>query len=419
MPVRRAALLGLLLALWSPPSRADDGEGPRPPAQKQGFDWGAVPVLAYNSDDGLGFGALGNLFWHEGGLDPYKYSLMAQAYVTTNWVHAHKLKLDALELFGWPLRVWGELGYYSTLNRTYCGEGNAVTCDPAPASAAARALHLEGPAREQFERRYYQFRFIQPYLALNGRYRLTELPHKLEIMAGWRGHGYLSGELGDPTPYTGSLYAQRFPDGENGFASVLQLGVMLDGRDFEPAPTKGYWVEASVRGASWLWGSSWNFVGGNVILRGYVPLTADRRLVLASRLTLDAAAGDMPIEEIVRVGGSIDYTALGGEYFGRGIRLDRYIGRIKVLWQEELRAMVGGAVILNQRFVLMLLGFLDAGSVGLDWADWGGDPARVLWSAGGGLRLMWNENFVVRIDVAASPFEREGPGVYINLSNIF
>lgn len=408
-----------LLWLWPTWASADDAVEVTPPASRQGFDWGAIPVLAYSSDDGLGFGALGNLFWHQDGLQPYKYSLMLQAYATTEWVQAHKLKLDALELFGWPLRVWGELGYYSTLNRTYCGVGNAVRCDPEEAERAAAALGLDGPYQELFVRRYYQFRFIQPYLALNGRYRLSELPHKLELFAGWRGYGYLSGEPGDLTPYPGSLYAQRFADGENGFASVLQLGVMLDGRDFEPAPTKGYWIEASVRGASWVWGSSWDFGGANLILRGYAPLTRDRRVVLCSRLTLDASHGDMPIEEIVRVGGSLDATALGGEHYGRGIRLDRYIGRVKLLWQEELRAMLGGAVLLDQRFVLFVLAYLDAGSIGYALDDWRGDPARLLWSAGGGLRLMWNENFVIRLDVAASPFEQNAPGVYLNLGNLF
>ena len=55
-------------------------------------------------------------------------------------------------------------------------------------------------------------------------------------------------------------------------------------------------------------------------------------------------------------------------------------------------------------------GFVDAGR---------GDPLQVIWGGGGGLRLAWNKNFIIRLDVAASPFEANAPGLYINLNHIF
>ena len=72
--------------------------------------------------------------------------------------------------------------------------------------------------------------------------------------------------------WSAETHPQDFPDGETGFTSVLQAGVMVDHRDSEIAPTRGYWAEASVRAASWLWGSQWSYVGANLILRGLLDL---------------------------------------------------------------------------------------------------------------------------------------------------
>jgi len=229
---------------------AAPAEGEAAAAEPEGWGWGAVPAVNYNSDDGFGYGAIGNLYWYEKGLSPYKYSLMAQLYMTTKWVHVHRLKFDALEVFDLPLRIWGELQYYATISQNYCGVGNEVTCDSAVAEAEADRLGYQGAARDAFVSKYYQLRFMEPWMGINGRWKLTELPNKLEIMAGWRGSYWYYGDFGEAGAYAGSLYDQHYPDGEDGFASVLQLGLMLDSRDNEPAPTKGYWIEGSVRGAA-------------------------------------------------------------------------------------------------------------------------------------------------------------------------
>lgn len=388
-------------------------------AERSGFGWGAVPFLAYSSDDGLGYGAIGTLYWYDPAVEPYRYALTLQFYLTSKWVQYHRAKFDAVEVADLPLRLWGDVGYYASISQAFCGFGNAVRCDPAIARQAATASGMIGTAADSFVEHYYQNRFLQPYAMVNGRWRLTPLPDKVEVFAGWRGSYYLTGDWGEQAPYPGSLYAQYFPDGESGLASVLQAGVMLDSRDNEAAPTRGTWIEASLRGAAPFIGSRWLYGGGNITLRGFVPLDRQRHVVLAGRLVLDGTVGELPVQEMARVGGSTDYVAFGGEYMGRGLRSQRVLGRIKLLEQTELRWRVWGFRLLDQFFDLSWLGFVDAGLVGHDWTDWRGDPLGAVWGGGAGLRLAWNRDFVIRCDVAVSPVEERAPALYLNLGHVF
>ncbi len=398
---------------------------PVPEVDEPHFGFGGVPALAYDADNGFGFGVLGTLYWLDG-TKPYRYALTLQLFMTTKLLTDNFIGLDAVDLFDLPLRLNVEAGYLQTATQNYCGLGAAVTCDPGVAKAAAAKVRGE-QAREEFERRYYQARFAAPKARVQGRWALLPLPNKLEIFGGWRALWYLPGtpfdEDGDGAPdfypYPGSLYAQDHPEGEGGLASVLQLGVMLDGRDNEPAPTRGYWVEGSVRGATPVWGSRWTWAGLNATARGYVPLDSEREVVLATRLVLDVVVGDIPVFEMARVGGSSDYYAFGGSEMGRGVRAQRFMGKVKALDQTELRWTPAHWAWFDQRFAFGVGAFIDAGLIGDEVLDLGPDAGRVLFGTGALARLAWNENFVLRLDVATSPEESWGISPYILVSNLF
>lgn len=405
---------------------------PGPAPLREGLGFGGIPALNYDSDNGFGFGVVGSLYWYERGVEPYRYALTLILFATTKLVQDHQIRFDAVELFDLPLRLTLRGGYYQSRTQNFCGFGNEVSCDPHVAEVEAARLGLRGSEREDFLRRYYFLRITRPYLQGLARWRLLREPVKVELMAGWRGHLLLPGDPwadddGDGAPdlafrpYPGSLYEKVFPGGESGFASVFTAGVMFDKRDREASPTRGYWVEGTLRASSSWLGSSWDYAGGNLTARTYLPLFTygEHHLVLAQRLVLDATVGDLPVAEMIRVGGSWDYTAFGGNPMGRGIRVQRYVGRIKVLEQIEARADVFRHELFGQRFRWGLVGLVDAGWIGVDWQDLGGDPYRILLGFGGGLRLAWNEDFVIRADVATSPIERFAPAVYIDIGQTF
>ena len=347
----------------------------------------------------------------------------------------HNLVLDALKVGDLPLRLTGRLGYISSLTQNYCGVGGTVSCDPKVAEAAADDVggFADKDERDAFVRHFYQRRFMNPYGLLNARYALferTATSPRVEVTAGYRGFYFIPGNIfadddkdgaADLTPYPGSLYEKDFKDGEPGFDSVLNVGLMTDSRDNEPSPTEGWWIEGSVRAATPAWLSTWTWAGANVTVRGYryLPIVPElgRRLVLANRLTFDGVVGDIPIQELARLGGSQDVYAFGGADMGRGIRVQRYLGKAKVLNQTELRWRFFEFDVFDQDFALTAAGFVDAAIV----ADEIIDPKDLGTIAGGGgaFRIAWNENFIVRVDLGVSPIENWAPQLYITINQPF
>ena len=70
--------------------------------QREGWGWGGLPAVAYNSDDGLGGGVVGNIYRYDGMTAPYKMELYFLFYVTTKQVHTHRVQMALLEVGGQP-----------------------------------------------------------------------------------------------------------------------------------------------------------------------------------------------------------------------------------------------------------------------------------------------------------------------------
>lgn len=388
---------------------------------EDGFSMGALPALNYNSDEGFGYGAIGTGYWYRDGLQPYKYALTLRFFMTTKKIHAHMIRLDALDVGGLPLRVWAEAGYASTLAANFCGYVGDDHCGDdaeAIALAAGEATGLtDADELATFANRYYLIRYTEPYGVLNLRWKLKDKPHRVEVMAGYRGSYYFPGTPQDDTPWADSLYQSTYhPDGETGYSSNLQAGMMFDNRDNEPAPNSGYWHEVSIRGASALWGSDWDYFGANLTLRQYATIIPDK-LNSASRLVLDGTWGELSTMDLSRFGGSRDYSGIGGQYGGRGLRAWRYLGQAKALGQQELRYTFARIAPGTQTFAFGLVGFFDYGFAARDFSDLSVNDHG--YGTGAGLRITWNENFIVRVDSGFSPVEDWAQKLYINLDHIF
>jgi hypothetical protein len=360
-----------------------------------GWRWGALPVANYDADAGFGLGAIGTLTLHEAGVTPHRASFLLQLFATTERVQGHEARWDVVGAFDPRLRLSGRIALFSTVNNNYCGTGD-VTCATSDAEAAADAAGLgPGEARDDFVRHYYHLRFVSPSLRLGARWRFGGA---LSAFAQWRVAYYRSGTFGTRGPYPGSLYAVDHPDGEPGWASVPQVGVMIDTRDREGTPSAGVWLEASLHGATRVLGSSWQYGGATAIARVYHRLAS--RVVSATRIAIDVSVGDPPIPELSLVNAADDFVAFGGQNAGRGIRGARYIGDLMALAQTELR------VDVSRRWVV--LGFVDAA-----WVD------GVVGSGGIGARFVVSQTFILRADVGTSPHEGWAAQAYVYLGHVF
>ncbi len=408
------AAVSLLLALSSVVVAHDAGaplaapvDGPTgattdAPTDEGHWTFAGVPRLTLNSDEGIGLGLRGIFFWHRFGTRPYKTAVSFQAWATTRLVQHHYVKVDAIDAFNVPLRLEAEAGFFSTLTLPFCGD---------PPSRSRRG-------DDCVDSDDTRLRSLEPYGSTTARLRLLKQPFfkdtlKVEAFVGWRGTGYIPGSLFDDDgdgradlfPYPGSRYAALHPRGEPGFASVLQAGVAVDTRDDEPNPTRGFFIDASVRDSQPAWGSSFAFVGANLTARLYAPVTdllGKGNVVVAERLILDGVAGDAPWRERVRLGGLVETSGIGGADVGRGIRLARYPGRARLVLQHELRVTPLVLDVWGNSLALPIAFFADSG-----FATFGGgdDDVRLLFGGGISFRVVWNRTFVMRLDLALSPEE--------------
>ncbi|HET6345128.1 MAG TPA: BamA/TamA family outer membrane protein [Myxococcota bacterium] len=402
---------------------------PEPPplpavtVEPEHLDISALPVLAYDPDDGFGTGVTGGLYWLSPGLDPYKVGLQGGLYFTTRNAHWDRVVLDWLRVADTPLRLMAVALFSATRTDIYCGLGNAVQCSEAAASRAAESRGLTGEARDGFVNDYYYRRYLSYTGELKAFYPLATDPARFELTLSWRGNYYQPGEIGQLSVYPGSLYAQRFPRGEPGLVSLLQAGLMVDARDNEPAPTTGYWADFTVRAALPSLGSDWRFYGANLTLREYLPVTSDHGLVWANRTIVDAILGDPPVVELSQIGGYSrvpgGLQGFGGGDVGRGVNQNTFVGRIKILHQSELRWTFLAFTVLGERFDMGAVAFVDLGWIGVDYDHFGGDPRKVNTSEGVGGRLAWDKNFIGRVDLGFSEAKGFSPFIYLDVNNIF
>ncbi|HEY1101458.1 MAG TPA: BamA/TamA family outer membrane protein, partial [Myxococcota bacterium] len=389
------------------------------------WTFAAVPTLTFNTDEGFGTGGVISLYHHHEGVSPFRNELRFNIFISSKLIQAHAITWDGIKPFGLPGRVYARLRYFSTVSQNYCGVGNVVDCDPADAKNAATARGFvddesrSDDAYDTFTRRYYLMRFIRPEATLLYRHWLRDKPLRTEILVGWRGSYTLPGDVANRGPYPGSRYAQDFPVGEEGLSSVPMVGVVVDDRDDEVFPMRGFVSELSVRGAHAFTGSAFQYGAINAQSAFFFALSSAPRVVLATRFIADVMVGAPSTEELARIGGTIDSIAFGGSAIGRGIREHRYLGKLKFINQTELRAQLLDVNVLEQDLSFGTAVFSDSAIIGYDVSDFRGNPFQPLATVGVSARVIWNKTFAVRADLATSPNEKAGPGFYIIVGQAF
>ncbi len=437
-PNRTTWAVVLTAVLASAPAWAEDAPEATPAkAPRTGWGVQGLPLVNYNSDEGFGYGArLLVVDSGDGTQAPYRHAITAQFFQTTRGVAMHRLILDAPRFLSSPWRLSADVSMLNDRFSPYFGLGGASTYEPNFAACEDRAA-LEGnpdtcPGNPDFRGlRYYTFEqrtlpsvvlnvrrpLSGPWqVAMGYRFRLTSVSARYNakdlgqtrdsrLVEDARA-GLLTGLAGD------AVGSDTFRTAE------LTAGVLLDTRDNEPAPMRGMFHELSARGAAEVTGSAFRYWGATANLRFYHPVF-DERLVAALRLFVDVMGGDVPFFMLASLGGvewRDGWGGIGGVYTARGILKNRLQGQVKALANGELRWKVLSVAPWQQRLDFTLVAFLDAGQA---WADLrlldGGVPR---YGGGGGLRIAWEDNFILRLDYGVSP--RDGTtGFYFDFNHLF
>ncbi len=403
------------------------------------YEWGAIPALAYDSDLGLGFGALSSLTRFRTGFEPFAWRLELHLFASAKLApddsvelpfHSHYLQLDVLRFLVDHLRLNAELAFRRFSNSGYYGLGNQLAPETPPSSLETDPEIL---------RRFNQYDRTFPSLLLRGRWAIFDTPvpvgkRRLEFFGGLGvSHSRISLYPGSKLELDLAETTRDTEDGRilSGLLLGLRdhvlldfvLGLLWDTRDHEFRPSDGTFTELSVRASPGV-AEGLAYVGVHFATSWFASL-AGQWLAVGARFLVDALVGDPPLYELARYGGLRPEDGPGGGRSMRGVRLQRLHGKIKTLLNLEIRSELASYELFEARHRAGLSLFTDTGRVFADWDETliRDVPVDSPFGAfhlglGAGVRYHWGEAFVLRADVGYSPTD-ETTGVYIDIGQVF
>ena len=211
----------------------------------------------------------------------------------------------------------------------------------------------------------------------------------------------------------------RDPGGDFAFRNLsLPLGLIWDRRDDKTDAKRGFYIDATLKPFVGF-GTTGSGVRATMDARGYRSLGEAGRFVIAVRAQAGGIWGptllQTPRDQLFFSGGG--GTVRGQPYRSLGIAVTRGFGPEFLIGGQFFAA---GSLELRARVTerIGVVGFVDAGSVGLDGLS-GGDAES---HAGAGLGLRYDTGIgPIRLDVAAPISGSTGDGVqvYIGLGQAF
>jgi Omp85 superfamily domain len=422
---------------------------PREIASKQvGTYVNALPIIDIDPDSGLGFGAVGNVFWDGARTDPffqytpYRHRIGAQGFATTNGLQQHFVEYDAPCLGDSPFRLRANILYERNVSANYFGRGSA-TMGRLGFTGATRsygsldeytdALRQLGP-NGLTHTLYNKYDLEDP--SLRATLERVFFGGLMRVQAGLelsyvRIRDYSGTRVPADNPAQG-LYdirgtqattrlqedclAKRVVGCAGGLSNTLKFGITLDTRDYEPDPSSGVFVDVAGEFSSRVLGSNYAYARMTLTARGFLsPMPSLADLVLAGRLVYSVQTPGTPFFAM----NTLTFTdgnrqGLGGLWTLRGYRQDRFVGPVAALVNLELRWTFVEFDLLDQHIGLGLAPFLDFGRVFDRIAGF----SLERWRSGRGasLHIAWNDATIIDITYGVSS---EGMQVYMDLGQQF
>jgi hypothetical protein len=407
---------------------------------KKGYNLGLLPAISYNTDEGIQYGAVVNLFnYGDGSHYPnydQSYYLEASKYTKGSTVLRFYFDSEAL-IKG--LRTFIDVSYLTDDMLDFYGYNGYQSRYTSSLKATNRAAY-----------RFSQKR-IRGILDLKGSLPLkhwywTASYHAVRYRVGAVDYTALNANKDYPDLTPGqSLYEKyvewgliRPNEAKGGFLHAFKIGLMRDTRSALNNPERGACSEALLEIAPGGL-NTMPYAQYSVLHRHYFSLLP-QRLNLALRAGVQGQIGnnDVPFYRrsnlLSPFATRTSPTGLGGANSLRGILRNRIVGESFALGNAELRWKALQGRMFRQNMYLGINGFVDAGYVlkPIDW-DLSGVPLTeratyfdpdakegVHTSVGIGIKLVMNENFIVSWEMGKAMDKRDGnQGTYINLNYLF
>lgn len=417
---------------------------------RQGWTFGVLPCLSYDADLGFQYGALTNIYYFgDGSTYPeYLHSLYAEASYTTTHYGLFRLSYDSKFLIP---------NHRLSVDMTYLPD---KMCDFYGFNGYQTLFHpewVENSSADYITRGYYKmqrdiFRLcadLQGTISGNWKWNigagiLNYTIDRLDFDGLNKNKDPEKQLLDTITLYDRYVSYGLISDAEKngGFNPYLHAGATYDSRDRQQNPRQGIHADAFFHyTAAFGQQSDFNSLLFNASWRHYLPL-ANNRIIFAYRLgTQLNVAGHTPFYVNTYLNQlylqRVLCEGLGGGNSLRGIMRNRILSDGFAFANVELRLQVAKFKIGKEHFYIGLNPFLDGGMVVQkrdmsvlgqidspisDDFDFDADVHKLHLSAGCGLKVAMNENFILSVDWATALNAQDNgkfSNIYVKMGYMF
>lgn len=416
---------------------------------KTGWNFGALPAITFSTDLGFQYGVVVNLFDYGDGARYPSYnqlfyfevsrftkgsSTYRLMYETENLIPGINITTDLAYLTDQAYDFYGFNGYDAVYNQEW------TDSDLEAPPYLSRLFY-------NFDRKLFRFKsdlkgpLSGNYFLWNAGVQVMNFnvaPVNIEKLNKGKDENLL--------PDLPGLYDKYIdwgiisPDeADGGLITTLKGGVSYDSRDFKANAMKGIWFETGFE-ASPSFLSEEGFARFYAIYRQYFTIIP-KNLSLAYRIGYQTTVGgNVPFyfknQLIASVLAGTTSEGLGGSKNLRGVLRNRIVGDGVLYGNLEMRWKAVRFNLINQNFYIGLVGFADMGMVTdkvefdipgssilgedneNDYFNTGNESLHM--SAGAGLRIVMNENFILAADFGKAFNKQDGnSGFYIGLNYLF
>ena len=384
---------------------------------KTGWNFGPLPAVSYNSDLGFQYGALCDVFYFgDGGTYPtylHKFNMELSHYTKGETI-AH-IFYDSKYLIP-SLRVTAALSYLESAMSPFYGF-----------NGYASPLNMDLTKNSSY---YYMDRTMLRGIAdVQG-----NIIDKLTWMAGLTFWNVTTGDVKlEKYKDEQSLYEKYVETGLikkneiSGTHLEFKGGLVYDTRDMEAAPTKGYCAEVVASLSPALFSDTENYSRIMASWRQFIPILKDN-LVLGYRINYQQTFGNTPfyLQQTITplYLRQIKNEGLGGKNSVRGILQNRILADGYAWANIEARIKLARFSFINQNWYVAINPFVDMGIITKDRKfeeqKSKGEEFPELYSgekyddihasAGMGLKLVMNHNFIISVEYGKPFDKRDGKG---------
>lgn len=400
-------------------------------ARHEGFSMGILPSLAYDSDLGLQYGALTNLYWYGKDYPNYEHSLYLEVNNSTKGGLFGRAYYDSRKFIP-QCRTTIDLTYFDEEQCDFTGFNGRETRYAAEYTDEKSDLYRN--------KQFYSHKRRMTRVLFNLRKSIGDRGIFCQIgttifnmKIGSTGHD--GDNIYDRYVKWGLLSRKEADGGTDGY---IRAGIGYDTRDDEAFPTRGMWSEILLGIEPQIMSKENNSYGRLTIYhRQYFDLNRGRT-VLAYRIGVQNRLwGRVPFYLLPHWNTGVMNTyasqGLGGGETLRGIVRNRIVGDGSAFCNLELRQLIHDFEIMRQDFTIGANIFTDMGmitqkhKIDLSQVDSAEKDAfftnkreKLHQTVGGGVKISMNHNFIVSFDIGHALDKNDGTtSMYVQMNYMF